>query len=65
LPEVVDGLALAVFPRPEDAIKWALAVQSALLAAPWPPELLENALCEPVMTTMAVETEVGCRTYLI
>jgi hypothetical protein len=56
--ELADGLALVVFPRPEGAIRWALEVQRALMAAPWPQRLLEHELCEPVVTAVAIESEV-------
>lgn len=34
---------MVAFHDPLDAIGWALHVQLALLEAPWPPELLQNA----------------------
>lgn len=34
---------IVAFHDPLDAIGWALHVQLALLEAPWPPELLQNA----------------------
>jgi class 3 adenylate cyclase len=59
--ELADGLALVVFPHPAAAIEWALEVQQRLMAAPWPKKLLEHALCELVVTTVAFESEVRCQ----
>jgi class 3 adenylate cyclase len=52
--EMADGLCLVAFQRPEQAIAWALASQAALIDASWPEELLAHALCEPIITTVAV-----------
>src|SRR5438552_27678 len=39
---------LLVFEDTLDATRFCLAAQAALLAAPWPPELLERPQAEPV-----------------
>jgi class 3 adenylate cyclase len=55
--ELADGLCLAAFQRPEQAIAWALAAQAALIDAAWPEALLENELCEVITTTVAVSSK--------
>ncbi len=48
LMEAVDGLVLVAFPRPAQAMRWALALVDACLNADWPSELLEHELGEEV-----------------
>jgi class 3 adenylate cyclase len=55
--EMADGLCLAAFQRPEQAIAWALASQAALIDAAWPEALLEHELCEVITTTVAVSSK--------
>jgi hypothetical protein len=58
--EMADGLCLAAFQRPEQAIAWALASQAALIDAAWPEALLKHELCEVITSTVAVtSTEVA------
>ena len=40
------GLVLAAFPRPEGALRWCLACQSAMVQQEWPEELLQHELGE-------------------
>jgi hypothetical protein len=44
----VDGFILAAFARPSAALRWALAVHTDMLKAPWPNALLKHALAEEV-----------------
>ncbi|GIL88278.1 hypothetical protein Vretifemale_16198 [Volvox reticuliferus] len=46
--ELVDGLCLAAFRSPADALLWSLRCGRLLLSAPWSDELLEHELCEEV-----------------
>eukprot|EP00755_Sulcionema_specki_P000076 Sspe_Gene.25084::Locus_10041_Transcript_1_1_Confidence_1.000_Length_3122::g.25084::m.25084 len=53
---------MAVFPSPHEALSWAVAVQRALLAAPWPHDLLVGETYTPTSTAlmksgMAVDRE--------
>ncbi|GLI69051.1 hypothetical protein VaNZ11_013593 [Volvox africanus] len=43
-----EGLVLAVFCDPAQALLWALSTQQALVNQPWDPELLEHELAEEV-----------------
>ncbi|GLI65577.1 hypothetical protein VaNZ11_009149 [Volvox africanus] len=43
-----EGLLLAAFASTADALATCMAVQSDLLVAEWPPELLEHDMCEEV-----------------
>ncbi|GIL44411.1 hypothetical protein Vafri_1891 [Volvox africanus] len=43
-----EGLLLAAFASTADALATCMAVQSELLVADWPPELLEHDMCEEV-----------------
>ncbi|KAG2493662.1 hypothetical protein HYH03_008176 [Edaphochlamys debaryana] len=57
--ELVDGLCLAAFRSPADALLWSLRCGRALLQAPWSDELLEHELCEEVSVPLQHEYLVG------
>ena len=46
LVQASGGLVLAAFPRPEGALRWCLACQSAMVQQEWPEELLLHELGE-------------------
>ncbi|GLI68043.1 hypothetical protein VaNZ11_012366 [Volvox africanus] len=59
LVEAVDGLFLAAFQRPSDAILWALECNEAMIKQDWPEDLLAHELCEElVISTPTKEGEV-------
>ncbi|GFR48855.1 hypothetical protein Agub_g10809 [Astrephomene gubernaculifera] len=49
LVEAVDGLFLAAFQRPSDAILWALECNEAMIKQDWPEDLLAHELCEELV----------------
>lgn len=49
LVEAVDGLFLAAFQRPSDAILWALECNEAMVTQDWPDDLLAHELCEELV----------------
>lgn len=49
--ECVDGLFLASFVNPWDALTWALRCHQRMLMAAWPEELLKHELCEQIAVT--------------
>jgi len=58
--EYVDGLFLAAFSQPANALLWALDCQQQMLRTKWPPELLEHEMCEEI-TVMQKEEDTGVR----
>lgn len=56
----MDGLFLAAFQRPSDAILWALECNEAMIKQDWPEDLLAHELCEElVISAPTKEGEVG------
>jgi len=49
LVEAVDGLFLAAFQRPAEAILWALECNEHMIKQDWPDELLAHELCEELV----------------
>lgn len=51
----MDGLCLAAFRNPSDALLWSLRTRAAMLAAAWPDALLSHALGEEVSVPLAAK----------
>ncbi|MEW5301527.1 MAG: hypothetical protein WDW36_004384 [Sanguina aurantia] len=55
LVEAVDGLFLAAFQRPADAILWALECNEDMIKQEWPEELLTHELCEELVISASTK----------
>lgn len=56
--QVVDGLLLAAFPHPAQAVLWALACNTSLAELEWPEELLAHPMCSGEEYSMGAPWEV-------
>lgn len=61
--ECVDGLFLASFVNPWDALTWALRCHQRMLMAAWPEELLKHELCEQIAVTQVSTTAKTLRSH--
>ncbi|MEW5319088.1 MAG: hypothetical protein WDW38_010259 [Sanguina aurantia] len=55
LVEAVDGLFLAAFQQPADAILWALECNEDMIKQEWPEELLTHELCEELVISASTK----------